>query len=66
MALSKALESGNCKLTSLDVSCESEVAVRCVCCCAWVCVWLDGAWAFWLMHACCGVELVRSEGGKKG
>ena len=30
VALSKALESGNCKLTSLIVRCESGVAVRCV------------------------------------
>ncbi len=30
VAVSKALESGNCKLTSLDVASESGVAVRCV------------------------------------
>ena len=30
VAVSKALESGNCKLTSLDVGCESGMAVRCV------------------------------------
>ena len=30
VALSKALESGNCKLTSLNVCGESGVAVRCV------------------------------------
>ena len=41
VAVAKALESGNCKLTSLDVSGESGMAVRCVCCCAWVCLWLD-------------------------
>ena len=41
LAVSKALESGNCKLTSLDVGGESGMAVRCVCCCAWVCLWLD-------------------------
>ena len=30
MAVSKALESGNCKLTSLNVGGESGMAVRCV------------------------------------
>ena len=30
LAVSKALESGNCKLTSLDVGGESGMAVRCV------------------------------------
>ena len=30
VAVSKALESGNCKLTSLDVAGESSMAVRCV------------------------------------
>ena len=43
VALSKALESGNCKLTSLDVYRESGVAVRCMLLCAGV--WQDGAWA---------------------
>ena len=41
LAVSKALESGNCKLTSLDVGSESDMAVHCVCCCPWVCLWLD-------------------------
>eukprot|EP01052_Picozoa_sp_SAG31_P035772 SAG31_NODE_4361_length_3311_cov_2.542030_3_plen_201_part_00 len=65
VALSKALESGNCKLTSLDVGGESGVAVRCVVllslgvCVVWTV--LVGRWA----DACCGVVL-RSEGGKKG
>ena len=57
LAVSKALESGNCKLTSLDVCGESGMAVRCVCCCPWVCLWLDGAWA--AVGACllwCGAE----------
>ena len=61
LAVSKALESGNCKLTSLDVGCESGMAVRCVCCCPWVCLWLDGAWA--AVGACllwCGAEKVRA------
>ena len=43
VALAKALESGNCKLTSLDVRCESGVAVRCMLLCAGV--WQDGGWA---------------------
>ena len=30
VAVAKALESGNCKLTSLDVFSESGMAVRCV------------------------------------
>ena len=47
LAVSKALESGNCKLTSLDVGSESGMAVRCVCCCRWVCLWLDGVCATW-------------------
>ena len=57
LAVSKALESGNCKLTSLDVGGESGMAVRCVWCCPWVCLWLDGAWA--AVGACllwCGAE----------
>ena len=43
MALAKALESGNCKLTSLKVGGESGVAVRCMLLCAGV--RQDGAWA---------------------
>ena len=57
LAVSKALESGNCRLTSLNLGCESVMAVRCVCCCPWVCLWLDGAWA--AVGACllwCGAE----------
>ena len=46
VALSKALESGNCKLTSLDVGGESGVAVRCVVLLSLGVFWLDGAcWA---------------------
>eukprot|EP01052_Picozoa_sp_SAG31_P081787 SAG31_NODE_41738_length_274_cov_1.674286_1_plen_70_part_01 len=46
VALSKALESGNCKLTSLNVQCESGVAVRCVVLLCLHVFWLDGAcWA---------------------
>ena len=44
LAVSKALESGNCKLTSLNVGCESGVAVRCVVLLSLGVFWLDGAW----------------------
>ena len=47
VALAKALGSGNCKLTNLDVASESGVAVRCMLLCAGV--WWDGGWA---VHSC--------------
>ena len=45
LAVSKALESGNCKLTSLEVDRESGVAVRCVVLLSLGVFGLDGAWA---------------------
>ena len=65
VAVAKALESGNCKLTSLDVFGESGMAVRCVVLLSLGvfvvgrCLGSSGR-MLW-----CGVEL-RSEGGKKG
>ena len=56
VALSKALESGNCKLTSLDVSGESGVAVRCVVLLSLGVFWLDGAWALGRCMLWCGAE----------
>ena len=58
VAVSKALESGNCKLTSLDLSGESAhgCALRRLLSLG-VFLWLDGAWAAvgaWLLW--CGGE----------
>ena len=57
VALSKALESGNCKLTSLDLFGESGVAVRCVVLLSLGVFWLDGAcWALGRCMLWCGAE----------
>ena len=61
LAVSKALESGNCKLTSLDVAGESGMAVRCVWCCPWVCLWLDGVFATLLRFMFALVFLLSSD-----
>ena len=58
VALSKALESGNCKLTSLTVSRESGVAVRCVVLLSLGVFWLDGAWDVALNLVCAGFVFV--------